>query len=182
SSVLDVVPLSATLTGAHPTPRGGGGCRGAWGRAYRRPSFSRATSSASPSSALRIGRPLSRALTASMMAYTIRRTPRSVPATSSSSETARTASAKRSFCTSNYLPHDFQLAVSRDRPRGRFRPRTRRPSSGGHCTVQNVFITQPSEVRFEIPFRGQVILAIAGVPHNVDGFPCTPRPLIGTLD
>src|SRR5690606_1270978 len=64
----------------------------------------------------------------------------------------------------------------------RFRPVTSGPSSGGHCTVQNVFITQPSEVRFEIPFRGQVILAVAGVPHNIDGLPCTPRPLIGTLD
>src|SRR5690606_12767055 len=75
------------------------------------------------------------------------------------------------------------FAASRDRGAcPRFRPVTGGPSSGGHRTVQNVLITQPSKVRVQIPFRGQVILAVAGVPHNVDGFPCTPRPLIGTLD
>src|SRR5690606_12575531 len=66
--------------------------RGAWSRAYRRPSFSRMISSASPSSATRSGRPLARASTASRIAWVSRHAPRSGPTVSMSSSMARLAS------------------------------------------------------------------------------------------
>src|SRR5690606_13073856 len=71
------------------------------------------------------------------------------------------------------LPATAQRAVSAGRHPA---------SSGGHGTVKNVFIQEPGKERIQVPFRGQVILAVTGIPYYVDGFPCTPRPLVGALD